>query len=78
MDFVTVGDARNTTDTRYYATGFGMVAYEYTICKYEVTDGQPREFLNVVDPTGTNPHGIYKSDTGGSRPSRLRCSEPRV
>ncbi|MHC4445426.1 MAG: hypothetical protein ACYTF1_14975 [Planctomycetota bacterium] len=48
MDFVTVGDARNTADTRYYATGFGMVAYEYKICKYEVTDRQYCEFLNAV------------------------------
>ena len=44
-------------DTNYY----GGVAYEYRIGKYEVTAGQYRDFLNAVDPSGTNTFGLYNS-----------------
>lgn len=43
------------------ATGgaYGRVDHEYRIGKYEVTIGQYTEFLNAVDPNGSNPHGLY-------------------
>jgi formylglycine-generating enzyme required for sulfatase activity len=52
---VTVGDAGNTADS----TGYGAVAYEYNIGKYEVTAGQYTAFLNAV--AGTDAYGLYSS-----------------
>jgi sulfatase modifying factor 1 len=43
IDWVTVGDAGNSSDG-----DFGAVAYEYKIGKYEVTIGQYTTFLNSV------------------------------
>ena len=40
---------------------YGGVNYTYQIGKYDVTIGQYVEFLNAVDPAGTNPNGIYNS-----------------
>ena len=40
---------------------YGRVNYIYQIGKYDVTIGQYVEFLNAVDPAGTNPNGIYNS-----------------
>jgi formylglycine-generating enzyme len=59
-EMVTVGNAGNANDT----TGYGGVAYEYRIGKYDVTIGQYTEFLNFVDPHGTNPFFIYDSRMG--------------
>ena len=42
IETVTVGDAGNAADT----TGFGAVASEFAIGKYEVTIGQYTTFLN--------------------------------
>jgi sulfatase modifying factor 1 len=47
---VTVGDAGNAADT----TGYGAVAYEFNIGKYEVTISQYTAFLNSVARTNTN------------------------
>ena len=65
MEWVKIGDAGNAgeqsrlenlpRDTTYY----GGVDYEYYIGKYEVTNNQYCEFLNTVDPCGTNLHGLY-------------------
>ena len=57
---VTVGNAGNASDT----TGYGAVAYEYQIGKYDVTIGQYTAFLNAADPDGTNPNDIYNSNMG--------------
>jgi len=59
---VTVGNAGNAGDTRTGTNtlGKGAVGYDYQIGKYDVTIGQYTAFLNAVDPTGTNPNGIYK------------------
>ena len=40
VDFVTVGDAGNTADTRYDSTGYGAVGYNYNIGTYEVSENQ--------------------------------------
>ena len=56
-EIVPVGNAGNANDT----TGFGAVAYEYGIGKYDVTIGQYTAFLNAVDPGGTNPYSVYST-----------------
>jgi sulfatase modifying factor 1 len=55
IDWVTVGNPGNANDT----TGYGGVAYDYQIGKYDVTIGQYTAFLNAADPNGTNPNDIY-------------------
>ena len=52
---VTVGDAGNAADS----TGYGAVAYEYQIGKYEVTIGQYAAFLNAV--AQSDPYSLYNT-----------------
>ena len=59
IDLVPVGNPGNAPDTRYDATGFGSVAYNYQIGKYEVTAGQYTEFLNAV--AKADPNGLYNT-----------------
>ena len=56
IDWVTVGNAGNAADP---LTGFGAVAYEYKIGKYEVTNAQYGAFLNAKGQSNSN--GIYNS-----------------
>ena len=56
IDWVTVGDAGNTSDNPW-----GAVADAFQIMKYEFTNSQYVEFLNAVDPNGTNPNAIFNS-----------------
>jgi len=60
IETVPVGNADNAADS----TGYGAVAYEYNIGKYEVSNAEYCEFLNAV-ATGGDPHGLYDSDMGG-------------
>lgn len=60
MDYVTVGNAGNAADP---LTGYGAVAYEYQIGKYEVTNAQYAQFLNAKAATDT--HGLYNSSMSG-------------
>jgi sulfatase modifying factor 1 len=60
MDFVTVGDAGNTADD----TGYGALANEYQIGKYEVTNGQYIEFLNAV--AANDIHDLFSPGMDGS------------
>lgn len=60
IDYVPVGNAGNTNDI----TGYGAVAYDYQIGKYEVTNAQYAEFLNAVAKTDT--HGLYNANMGGN------------
>ena len=39
----------------------GAVDYIYEIGRFEVTAGQYRDFLNALDPAGSNPYGLYNS-----------------
>ena len=57
IDTVLVGNVGNDNDTRYDPTGYGGVAGDYVIGKYEVTAGQYCEFLNAV--AGVDTHGLY-------------------
>ena len=59
-EFVTVGDPGNTADN----TGFGAVADAFQIMKFEWTNQQYVQFLNAVDPNGTNPNSIYNTAMG--------------
>jgi hypothetical protein len=58
--FVTVGDVGNANN----ADGFGGVAHEYRIGRYNVTVNEWVAFLNAVAKTDTN--GIFFDGTGGS------------
>jgi sulfatase modifying factor 1 len=63
IDWVTVGDSGNVNDPRTY-TNAGAVAYDYRIMKFEFTNSQYTAFLNAIDPSGTNPNGVYTSSMG--------------
>ena len=56
IETVHVGNKGNTADS----TGYGAVAYEYKIGKYEVTAGQYRDFLNKV--AGVDAYGLYNTN----------------
>ena len=60
IDMVTVGNAGNAPDTRYVATGIGLVDHVYRIGKYEVTAGQYTEFLNSV--AQADPNFLYNTN----------------
>lgn len=55
IDTVAVGNAGNAADT----TGYGSVAYNYNIGKYEVTAGQYTDFLN--NKARTDSYGLYNT-----------------
>ena len=67
MDTVPVGNPGNPPDTRYATPGYGSVAYNYRIGKYEVTAGQYCEFLNAVAKVDS--YGLYSRhmDTNENR-----------
>lgn len=58
MEMVTIGNPGNANDS----TGYGGVAYEYRIGKYEVTIGQYTAFLNAV--AKSDPYGLYNPSMG--------------
>jgi len=58
IETVPVGNPGNADDT--HGDGYGGVAYEYNIAKYEVTAGQYTEFLNAVASTDT--YGLYSTN----------------
>jgi sulfatase modifying factor 1 len=60
IDWVTVGDAGNAADT----TTYGAVADAFQIMKFEWTNSQYVDFLNAVDPNGTNPNLVYSTSMG--------------
>jgi formylglycine-generating enzyme required for sulfatase activity len=58
IDFVTIGNAGNAADT----TGYGAVANEFRIGKYEVTNAQWNAFVSIAGvPTG-NPIYAYNEN----------------
>ena len=63
-EMVTVANPGNAGDTRVGPNtfGFGFVAYDYQIGKYDVTIGQYTAFLNAVAATDTN--SLYNSSMG--------------
>jgi sulfatase modifying factor 1 len=72
METAPVGNLDNTGEWSGESYGglghdafVGGVDYAYNIGKYEVTAGQYRDFLNAVDPAGSNPYLLYNSDMDG-------------
>jgi formylglycine-generating enzyme required for sulfatase activity len=65
IDLVPVGDAMNIADSR---TGYGAVAYPYSIGKYDVTMGQYAAFLNAVATSG-DPYGLYSASMATATPT---------
>lgn len=73
FDWATIGDVGNAPDTLVMTkcpstfcsgdgtSGYGSVAYDYQITTTHVTASQYAEFLNAVDPEGTNSLGLYDS-----------------
>ncbi len=69
IDWVTVGDPGNTGETLVYsgtAMTFGAVSKEFRIMKYEWTNSLYVDFLNAVDPQGTNPNSIWNPNMGSN------------
>jgi len=60
---VPVGDSGNINDT--HGGGYGGVAYEYRIGKYEVTNTQYTAFLNAV--ADADPNELYNTEMGGGQ-----------
>ena len=56
LEWVTVGDAGNKPDK----TGYGAVAYEFQISKFEINVAQYAEFLNAV-AAKSDPHALWNS-----------------
>ena len=67
IDWVTAGDPGNAADT----TGYGAVADSFQIMKFEFTNAQYTDFLNAVDPSGTNPNGVYNTNMGSNARSGI-------
>jgi len=68
IDWVTVGDPGNVNDTINTGTNpnYGAVADSFQIMKFEFTNQQYTEFLNSVDPNGTNPNSVYNTNQGSN------------
>ena len=62
IDWVMVGDPGNAADT----TGYGAVADSFQIMKFEFQNSQYADFLNAVDPSGTNPNAVYNANMGSN------------
>ena len=62
MSWLPVGNAGNVADTAVrndLTSGYGSVPYAYNIARYDVTNGQYVEFLNLKDAAGANVLGLY-------------------
>ncbi len=57
MDMVVVSNAHNAADS----TGYGSVHYAFRIGQCEVNNSQYAQFLNVVDPGGSNNLQLYSA-----------------
>ena len=64
IDWVFVGDPGNPPDTasNCFAANCGSVGYEYSISKFEVTNAQYAEFLNLK--AARNSVGLYNTNMG--------------
>jgi formylglycine-generating enzyme required for sulfatase activity len=68
ITWVPVGDPGNAADT----TGRGSVSYNYSITKFEFTNAQYANFLNSVDPSGTNTYQLYNAAMGTATRGGIR------
>ena len=58
LQVVDVLDSGNVADSN----GFGAVAYEFRIMKFEFTNAEYARFLNIVDPTGANAQSLWHTN----------------
>jgi formylglycine-generating enzyme len=66
IDWVTVGDPGNAADTTGNPNPAGAVADAFQIMKFEFTNQQYADFLNAVDPSGTNSNSVYNASMGSN------------
>ncbi len=70
FDWATIGNPGNAGDfvppggIGTPSTNFGVVSNVYRISKTEVTNAQYTDFLNAVDPFGTNSLGLFNTQMG--------------
>ncbi len=75
IDFVTIGNSGNSGDTRIVSdgtTGYGAVAYDYSIGKYEITNGQWDAFVSAAGSPNGNMSDAYDENvywTGANMPA---------
>jgi formylglycine-generating enzyme required for sulfatase activity len=64
MDWVPIGNPGNAPDSAFncYSANCGSVPYTYYISKYDTTNSQYAEFLNAVDPGGSNTLGLWNTN----------------
>jgi len=62
IETVPVGNPGNADDT--HGDGYGRVDYSYNVGKYEVSNAEYTEFLNVVDGDGSDPYDLYNANMG--------------
>jgi len=62
IEWVPVANPNNAADT----TGYGAVAHTFDIMKHEFTNTQYVQFLNAIDPQGTNPQGVWNGEMNSS------------
>jgi formylglycine-generating enzyme required for sulfatase activity len=68
IETVLIGDAGNPADNRAMSdgtSGYGAVAYEYRIGKFEITNNQYVEFLRAI-ATQSDPHEVYELSLGSA------------
>ena len=66
IDWVMVGDPGNRADTTGDPNPVGAVADSFRIMKFEFQNSQYADFLNAVDPSGTNPNAVYNANMGSN------------
>ena len=66
IQWETVGDPGNVADTTGSPSPAGTVGYAFKIMTFEWTNSQYVDFLNAVDPDGTNPNSVYNGSMGSN------------
>jgi formylglycine-generating enzyme required for sulfatase activity len=66
IQWVTVGDPGTVADTTGSPNPAGTVGYVFKIMTFEWKNSQYVDFLNAVDPDGTNPNSVYNGNMGGN------------
>lgn len=69
FDLAYIGNAGNAPDAE---AGYGAVSYGFAISKTEVTNAQYADFLNAVDPTGSNALGLFDPQMASSAAGGIR------
>jgi len=62
MDMVVIGNPGNAGNPSSSPSGMGAVAEVFRMATKETSNSQYVQFLNSVDPFGSNPNGIYNAN----------------